>query len=127
MAISKSKKSTVQVQEKGVAHIKATFNNTIVTITNLSGETVSWKSAGSIGFKGTKKSTPYAAAQAAQEAAKKANKQGVKEVYVKVKGVGAGRESAIRSLVTAGLLVKEIRDITPLPHNGCRAPKQRNP
>jgi small subunit ribosomal protein S11 len=108
-----------------VAHIKATFNNTTVTITDHKGDTLCWASAGTTGFKGSRKSTPFAGQQAAQQAAEKAMKFGVKEVEVKVKGPGSGRESAITALEAAGLNVKSIEDVTPLPHNGCRPPKKR--
>ncbi len=104
----------------GVAHIKATFNNTIVTITDTKGDTLCWASAGTSGFKGSRKSTPFAGQMAAQQAAEKAMKFGVKEVDVKVKGPGSGRESAITALQAAGLTIKSIEDVTPLPHNGCR-------
>jgi len=110
---------------KAVAHIKATFNNTIVTITDLNGETLSWASAGTVGFKGARKSTPFAAGRAADAAATAAKKHGVMEVEVKVKGPGAGREQAIIQLQHAGLKVTGIEDVTPLPHNGCRPPKKR--
>jgi small subunit ribosomal protein S11 len=109
----------------GVAHIKATFNNTTVTITDTKGDTLCWASAGTSGFKGSRKSTPFAGQCAAQQAAEKASKFGVKEVDVKVKGPGSGRESAITALQAAGLTVKSIEDVTPLPHNGCRPPKKR--
>lgn len=110
---------------QAIVHIKTTFNNTMVTITDLKGETICWASAGTCGFKGSRKSTPYAGQMAAQQAAEKAVKMGVKEVDVKVKGPGAGRESAITALQTAGLIVKSIEDVTPLPHNGCRPKKRR--
>lgn len=110
---------------QAIVHIKTTFNNTMVTITDLKGETICWASAGTCGFKGSRKSTPYAGQMAAQQAAEKAAKMGVKEVDVKVKGPGAGRESAITALQTAGLIVKSIEDVTPLPHNGCRPKKRR--
>lgn len=110
---------------KGIVHILASFNNTVVTVTDPAGNTVCWASAGSGGFKGSKKSTPYAAQIASQEAAKKAVENGMKEVEVYVKGPGSGRESAIRALQTMGLQVTAIRDVTPVPHNGCRPPKQR--
>lgn len=109
----------------GVAHIKATFNNTTVTITDAKGDTLCWASAGTSGFKGSRKSTPFAGQCAAQQAAEKATKFGVKEVDVRVKGPGSGRESAITALQSAGLTVKSIEDVTPLPHNGCRPPKKR--
>ncbi len=110
---------------KGIAHIKATFNNTHVTITAPNGDTVSWGAAGAVGFKGTRKSTPYAAQRAADRAASGAIRHGMKEIEVRVKGVGSGRESAVRALASAGLKVTLIADVTPLPHNGCRAKKRR--
>jgi small subunit ribosomal protein S11 len=109
----------------GIAYIKATFNNTTVTITDTKGDTLCWASAGTSGFKGSRKSTPFAGQSAAQQAAEKAQKFGVKEVEVRVKGPGSGRESAITALQSAGLTIKSIEDITPLPHNGCRPPKKR--
>ncbi len=111
--------------EKGAVHIRATYNNTIVTITDLNGNAVSWASAGELGFKGSRKSTPFAAQQASETAAKIAVEHGMKTVEVYVKGPGQGRESAIRALETAGLSVVLIRDVTPIPHNGCRPPKRR--
>lgn len=108
-----------------VVHIKATFNNTVVTITDTKGDVLCWASAGTTGFKGSRKSTPFAGQCAAQQAAEKAQKYGVKEVEVKVKGPGSGRESAITALQMAGVAVKSIEDVTPLPHNGCRPPKKR--
>jgi small subunit ribosomal protein S11 len=110
---------------RGVAHVKATFNNTLVTITDTNGETISWASAGTVGFKGARKSTPFAAGRAAEKAASEARKHGMVEVEVKVKGPGAGREQAILNLQNAGLKVVGIEDVTPLPHNGCRPPKKR--
>jgi len=109
----------------GIAHIQATFNNTIVTITDQNGNVLTWASAGSLGFKGAKKGTPYAAQMAAEAAAKKAMDMGVRQVDVRVKGPGAGRESAIRALQAAGLDIVIIKDVTPVPHNGCRPPKRR--
>ena len=109
----------------GIAHIRATFNNTTVTITDTKGDTLCWASSGTSGFKGSRKSTPFAGQMAAQQAAEKAIKFGVKEVEVKVKGPGSGRESAITALQTAGLSIKSIEDVTPLPHNGCRPKKRR--
>ena len=109
----------------GHAHIQASFNNTIITITDLSGATVSWGSAGVAGFKGSRKSTPYAAALSAESAARKAMEHGVRQVEVFVKGPGAGRETAVRALQAAGLEVTLIKDVTPIPHNGCRPPKRR--
>ena len=111
--------------EKGSAHICSTFNNTIVTITDVNGNTISWASAGEMGFRGSRKSTPYAAQTAAETAAKAATEHGLKSVEVFVKGPGQGRESAIRALETAGLSVTMIKDVTPIPHNGCRPPKRR--
>ena len=111
--------------ENGEAHIQSTFNNTIVTITDLQGNTLSWASAGEMGFRGSRKSTPYAAQTAAETAAKAAIDHGMKTVEVYVKGPGAGREAAIRALQTAGLDVTLIKDVTPIPHNGCRPPKRR--
>lgn len=111
--------------ESGVAHIKSTFNNTIVTITDTHGNVISWSSAGSLGFKGSRKSTPFAAQMAAESAAKTAMEHGMKSVEALVKGPGAGREAAIRSLQAAGLDVNMIKDVTPIPHNGCRPPKRR--
>ena len=111
--------------ERGAAHIQSTFNNTIVTITDMNGNAVSWASAGEMGFRGSRKSTPFAAATAAETAAKAAMEHGMKYVEVYVKGPGSGRESAIRALQTAGLDVSLIKDVTPIPHNGCRPPKRR--
>jgi small subunit ribosomal protein S11 len=111
--------------EKGAAHICSTFNNTIVTITDVAGNAVSWASAGELGYKGSRKSTPFAAQMAAEAAAKAAMEHGMKTVEVYVKGPGSGREAAIRALQTAGLEITMIRDITPIPHNGCRPPKRR--
>lgn len=111
--------------EKGAAHIQATFNNTIVTITDVAGNAVSWASAGELGFKGSRKSTPFAAQSAAENAAKGATEHGMKTVEVYVKGPGPGREAAIRALQSAGLDISLIKDVTPIPHNGCRPPKRR--
>lgn len=111
--------------ERGAAHIQSTFNNTIVTITDMNGNAVSWASAGEMGFRGSRKSTPFAAATAAETAAKAAMEHGMKYVEVYVKGPGSGRESAIRALQTAGLEVSLIKDVTPIPHNGCRPQKRR--
>ena len=110
---------------RGIAHIKSTFNNTMVTITDLNGETLAWASAGTVGFKGARKSTPFAAGRAADAAASAARKHGMLEVEVKVKGPGSGREQAVLQLQNAGLKVTGIEDVTPLPHNGCRPPKKR--
>ncbi|MCL6634668.1 MAG: 30S ribosomal protein S11 [Peptococcaceae bacterium] len=122
---TRTKKRERKNIESGVAHIKSTFNNTIVTITDARGNTVAWSSAGQVGFKGSRKSTPFAAQMAAESAAKEAMEHGMKEVEVMVKGPGAGREAAIRSLQAAGLEVSLIKDVTPIPHNGCRPPKRR--
>ncbi len=111
--------------ERGAAHIKSTFNNTIVTITDVQGNAISWASAGGLGFRGSRKSTPYAAQMAAETAAKAAMEHGLKFVEVYVKGPGSGREAAIRALQVAGLEVNMIKDVTPIPHNGCRPPKRR--
>ena len=111
--------------ERGQAHIQSTFNNTLITLTDMDGNALSWSSAGSNGFKGSRKSTPFAAQSAAEEAAKGAMEHGLKTVEVYVKGPGSGREAAIRALETAGLKVVSIKDITPIPHNGCRPPKKR--
>ena len=111
--------------QTGVAHIAATFNNTIVTITDVSGNVISWSSAGACGFKGSRKSTPFAAQLAAENAARKAQEHGMRTVQVYIKGPGSGRESAIRALQSAGFKVSLIRDVTPIPHNGCRPPKRR--
>lgn len=110
---------------KAIAHIKATFNNTIITITDVNGDTLCWDSAGTIGYKGSRKSTPFAAQRAAEAVAEKAKKFGVKEIEIKVKGPGSGRESAITALQAAGLMVRGIEDVTPLPHDGCRPRKKR--
>ena len=114
-----------RVSSQAVAHVKATFNNTIVSITDLSGDVLCWASAGTIGFKGSRKSTPFAAQRTAESAAQKAQKMGVRQVEVRVKGPGSGRESAVRALQAAGLEIKAIEDVTPLPHNGCRPRKKR--
>ncbi|MBT1696562.1 30S ribosomal protein S11 [Fulvivirgaceae bacterium PWU4] len=121
----KAKKRVVNVEAVGEAHIKATFNNIIIAMTNTTGQVISWASAGKMGFKGSKKNTPYAAQMAAQDCATKAYEQGLRKVEVFVKGPGAGRESAIRTIQGAGIEITAIRDVTPLPHNGCRPPKRR--
>lgn len=121
----KSKKRNVKVDAEGQAHIQATFNNIIISITNKAGQVISWGTAGKAGFKGSKKNTPYAAQMAAGDAAKVAFDAGMRRIEVFVKGPGSGRESAIRTLHNAGLEVTTIRDVTPLPHNGCRPPKRR--
>lgn len=123
--VSKKTKKKVHVDAMGVVHIKATFNNVIVTISDIYGNTISWSSAGKNGFKGSRKNTPYAAQVSAESAAKEAHDMGLRKVDVYVKGPGSGREAAIRALYTAGLEVISIRDITPIPHNGCRPPKKR--
>ena len=130
MAAKKGKSTRVRRRERknierGQAHIQSTFNNTIVTLTDMQGNVISWASAGQLGFKGSRKSTPFAAQQAAEEAARKAMEHGLKTVEVYVKGPGSGREAAIRSLQATGLEVSLIKDVTPIPHNGCRPPKRR--
>ena len=129
MAIKKQKARVTRRErkniEKGQAHIVASFNNTMVTLSDLNGNVISWASAGQLGFRGSRKSTPFAAQQAAEEAAKKAMEHGLKVVEVYVKGPGSGREAAIRSLQATGLEVSLIKDVTPIPHNGCRPPKRR--
>lgn len=125
MAKSQKKKKNVKVDALGQAHIQATFNNVIISLTNNSGQVISWSSAGKMGFRGSKKNTPYAAQVAAEDAAKEAHDFGLRKVKVYVKGPGNGRESAIRSLHNSGIEVTEIIDVTPLPHNGCRPPKRR--
>ncbi|MCI0450486.1 MAG: 30S ribosomal protein S11 [Chlorobi bacterium] len=122
--VKKTKKKTT-VEASGIAHVKATFNNVIVTLTDTQGNTISWASSGRMGFKGSKKNTPFAAQIAAESAAKSAVDMGMRKVDVYIKGPGAGREAAIRSLQTAGLAILSIKDITPIPHNGCRPPKRR--
>jgi small subunit ribosomal protein S11 len=122
---AKVKKKTKKNVPKGVCHIQATFNNTIVTIADIYGNTVAWSSAGSRGFKGSRKSTPFAAQVAAEDAARKAAEHGMREIAVFIRGPGAGRESALRALTTAGFRITLIRDVTPIPHNGCRPPKRR--
>lgn len=121
----KSKKRVVNVEAVGQAHIRATFNNIIVAMTNSTGQVITWSSAGKMGFKGSKKNTPYAAQMAAQDCATKAFELGLRKVEVFVKGPGAGRESAIRTIQIAGIEITAIKDMTPLPHNGCRPPKGR--
>ncbi len=120
-----SKKSKRVVDAEGIAHVSATFNNTTITITDLRGNAVSWSSAGKAGFKGSKKSTPFAATVAAEQCAREALGMGMKRVHVRVQGPGSGRESAIQSLAAAGLQIRSIKDVTPIPHNGCRPPKRR--
>ncbi|MBF8304868.1 MAG: ribosomal protein [Acidobacteria bacterium] len=128
--VKKGKKKTFKKKEKkhvptGLAHIQASFNNTVVTISDPNGNVVSWSSSGSLGFRGSRKGTPFAAQQAAQKAASAARDHGMRVVDVRVKGPGSGRESAIRALAAAGLEVRSIKDVTPIPHNGCRPPKRR--
>jgi small subunit ribosomal protein S11 len=123
-AVKKTKKK-IQVDTTGRAYIKATFNNVLVTLTDVYGNTISWSSAGKNGFKGSRKNTPYAAQISAESAAKEAHDLGLRKVEVFVKGPGSGREAAIRALQTAGLEIMAIRDVTPIPHNGCRPPKRR--
>ncbi len=122
--VFKKKKEKKNIQD-GIAHIQSTFNNTVITITDIGGNVIAWSSAGVKGFKGSRKSTPYAAQQAAEDAAKKAMVHGLKNIEVYVKGPGAGREAALRSLQSIGLNIKLIRDVTPIPHNGCRQSKRR--
>lgn len=122
---SSGKKRSVSIDSIGIAHIQSTFNNIIITITNRKGDVIAWSSAGKMNFKGSKKNTPYAAQIAAENVAKEGLSAGVKKVEVKVKGPGAGRDSAIRALSNSGIIVTLIKDITPLPHNGCRPPKRR--
>lgn len=122
---TRTKKTKKVVAAEGVAHIKATFNNTLVTIADNAGNVLVWASAGTAGFKGSKKSTPFAATMAAEKAGREAAAMGVRKVLVRVRGPGSGRESAIQALAAAGLQVSSIHDVTPLPHNGCRPPKKR--
>jgi small subunit ribosomal protein S11 len=123
--VKKPKKRERKVGTNGVAHVQASFNNTIITITDMDGAVVTWASSGKVGFKGSRKSTPFAAQVAAEASAREALNQGMKRVEVWVKGPGAGREAAIRSLQAAGLEISAIKDVTPIPHNGCRPPKRR--
>jgi small subunit ribosomal protein S11 len=120
-----ARKKKDKVDAHGVAHIRSTFNNTIITISNQNGDVISWASAGKVGFKGSRKNTPFASQMAAETAAKEAIDLGLRQVDVEVKGPGAGREAAIRSLQVAGLEILSIKDVTPIPHNGCRPPKKR--
>jgi small subunit ribosomal protein S11 len=122
---ARTKRTKKAVESEGIAHIKATFNNTLVTITSLSGDVVTWGSSGKAGFKGSKKSTPFAATVSAEQVGREAYNLGVRRVHVRLNGPGSGRESAIQALSAAGLQIKSIRDITPIPHNGCRPPKKR--
>jgi len=123
--MAKGKRKVRRSTAKAIAHIKATFNNTMITMTDVDGETLCWDSAGTMGFKGARKSTPFAAQRAAESVATKAKRMGVVEVEVRVKGPGSGRESAVSALQMAGLKISSIEDVTPLPHNGCRPPKKR--
>ncbi len=125
MSVKKGKKKERRIVQSGVAHVQASFNNTIVTITDMSGTTIVWASSGNQGFKGSRKSTPFAAQRAGEAAARKAMESGMRQVDVYVNGPGSGRESAIRSIQAAGMRINMIRDVTPIPHNGCRPPKRR--
>jgi len=125
MAKKYKKKKVRKVVSKGVAHIMASFNSTMITITDIYGNTLAWSSAGTVGFENTRRSTPFAAQKTAESAAEKAMKMGMREIDVLIKGPGSGRESAIKGLQTAGLTIKAIEDVSPLPHNGCRPPKRR--
>ena len=125
MSVKKGKKKERRIVQAGVAHVQASFNNTIVTITDMGGNTVVWASSGNQGFKGSRKSTPFAAQRAGEAAARKAMESGMRQIDVYVNGPGSGRESAIRSFQAAGLRINLIRDVTPIPHNGCRPPKRR--
>lgn len=125
MAKSSKKKKKVRVEANGQAHIQATFNNIIISLTNNAGEVISWSSAGKMGFRGSKKNTPYAAQMCAEDAGKEAMEYGLRKVKVYVKGPGSGRESAMRTLHNMGIEITEIVDVTPMPHNGCRPPKKR--
>jgi small subunit ribosomal protein S11 len=123
----KAKKRVVKVDKTGQVHIKASFNNIIISVTNSAGQVISWSSAGKMGFRGSKKNTPYAAQKAAEDCAKVAHELGLRKVNVYIKGVGVGRESAVKTIQEAGIEVAAIKDVTPLPHNGCRPPKRRRP
>ncbi len=125
MSVKKGKKKERKVVQSGIAHVQASFNNTIVTITDMGGNAIVWASSGNQGFKGSRKSTPFAAQRAGEIAARKAMEHGMRQIDVYVNGPGSGRESAIRSLQAAGLRINLIRDVTPIPHNGCRPPKRR--
>jgi len=122
---TRGKKKEKRIVREGIAHITSTFNNTVISISDRQGNVISWATGGNSGFKGTKKGTPFAAQLAAESAARSAMDQGLREIEVLVKGPGSGRETAIRSLQAAGLIIKSIKDATPIPHNGCRPPKQR--
>ena len=125
MVAKKTEKKVKKNIQSGIAHIQSTFNNTVITITDVGGNAVAWSSCGTQGFKGSKKSTPFAATVASEQCAREALTAGVRRVHVRVQGPGSGRESAIQALAAAGLTVKSIRDVTPIPHNGCRPPKRR--
>ena len=125
MSVKKGRKKEKKVIQAGIAHVQASFNNTLVTVTDMSGNAVSWSSAGSLGFKGSRKSTPFAATRAGEAAGRKAMEYGMRQIDVYVNGPGSGRESAVRALQSVGLRVNLIRDVTPIPHNGCRPPKRR--
>jgi small subunit ribosomal protein S11 len=125
MATESKKKKTKKNIPLGIAHVNATFNNTIITITDTKGNTIAWSSAGAEGFKGSRKSTPFAAQLAAENAGKKAKDNGVKTLEIEVRGPGSGRESALRALQSTGFIITSIKDVTPIPHNGCRPPKRR--
>ncbi len=125
MNVKKGRKKEKKVVQAGIAYIQASFNNTLVTITDMSGNTVSWSSAGGLGFKGSRKSTPFAATRAGEAAGRKAMEHGMRQINIYVNGPGSGRESAVRALQSVGLRVNVIRDVTPIPHNGCRPPKRR--
>jgi small subunit ribosomal protein S11 len=122
---ARPKRARRHVEAEGIAHIKATFNNTLITITDMTGNVVVWGSSGKAGFKGSKKSTPFAATVAAEQAGREAVNLGMRRIHVRIQGPGSGRESAIQALAAAGLQVRSIRDVTPIPHNGCRPPKKR--
>jgi small subunit ribosomal protein S11 len=124
-AAGTKKKKKIQAESQGIAHVKATFNNVMITLTDRTGNTLSWATAGKMGFKGSRKNTPFAAQVSAENAAKEAYDMGLRKVDVLIKGPGSGREAAVRALQTAGIEVLTIRDITPMPHNGCRPPKKR--
>ena len=125
MSVKKGRKKEKKIVQAGIAHVRASFNNTLVTITDMSGNAVSWSSSGSLGFKGSRKSTPFAATRAGEAAGRKAMENGMRQIDVYVNGPGSGRESAVRALQSVGLRVTLIRDVTPIPHNGCRPPKRR--
>lgn len=122
---ARTKRAKKTVESEGIAHITATFNNTLISVTNMNGEVIAWGSAGKAGFKGSKKSTPFAATVAGEQVAREATNMGMKRVHVEVRGPGSGRESAIQALSAGGLQIRSIKDVTPIPHNGCRPPKKR--